>query len=331
MKLVDKCCLCIFFLALLSLYSCNKADKKFYYTSGSRHTYFRVTYEYSKALDEEIYKLFDEYYHSINPFDSTSVISKVNNNTNLDVDSIFIRAFLESQHISEITDGYFDISCSPIINYWGFGFDKNVDQKNVAIDSLLQLVGYHKIRLNGNQIVKESPQMTLNFSAIGDGYICDIIGEFFDSLGIENYMIDVGGEILAKGYNLKKENWRIGIAEPSEDPNNQEIFKTIEIEGRLGVATSGNYRNFYVKDGKKYGHTINPFTGLPVEQDILSVTVLSNSCTLSDGIATAIMTMGRKEFEKYKDKYPFIEYLIIYSDENSCQMEISEGMKQYLL
>lgn len=322
----------ILLVSAFYMFSC--LQKNSYYTfKGAHHTYFKITYEYAEPLDKELSDIFNAYYKSINPFDSTSIISKVNNNSDVILDFIFINSFYKSQSISNLTNGYFDITCAPLLNYWGFGTSKNIldDKENKDIDSLLNFVGYEKISLSNGKIIKEDPRVLINFSAIGDGCICDLVGDFLDSIGVENYMIDIGGELLVKGKNDQNKKWSIGITKPDDNMINQSIYCVLETDQRLGVATSGDYRNYYIKDGKKYAHTINPKTGYPAAQDILSATVVYKECLIADGIATAIMSMGRKEFDIYKERFDFVEYLIIYSDENgNYATQMSSGMKSLL-
>lgn len=314
---------CCFFL-----FSCTEKTK-YYNLWGTNHTYYTIDYEYNRPLDKGIQDLFKKYYKSINTFDSTSIISLVNQNKAVQLDSIFINTFLKAQYISKITDGYFDITCAPIVNYWGFGYDK--EHHEISIDSLLTFVGYEKIKLEEGKIRKDDPRVIINFSGVGDGCICDIIGGYFDELGVENYMIDVGGEILIKGKNKKDRKWSVGITKPDDNVKNQTIMEVLESDQRVGIATSGDYRNFYIKDGKKYAHTINPKTGYPASQNILSATVVYKDCLIADGLATAIMAMGTEEFAKHKQEFDFFEYLLILADSNGKYIvETSPGMNKYI-
>mgnify|MGYP002960713702 FL=1 len=177
----------------------------------------------------------------------------MNNNTNMQVDTLFTRAFNSCTKISEATDGIFDVTCAPLINLWGFGFKNMGAVTQAEIDSLKGFVGYDKVKIQGDQVVKEDPRILLNFSAIGDGYLCDLIAELLERHGIKNYLVDIGGEVMACGKNPKGNPWTIGINKPVDDTLgvNQEIQQIIQLPQKMGVATSGNYRNFYIKDGKK--------------------------------------------------------------------------------
>ncbi len=175
-------CVCIF---SCFLFSCTKGVK-YYESAGTNHTYYKIKYEYNKPLDVEINDIFKRYYKSLNPFDSTSVISYVNNNKKVVLDSIFVNALNKSLYISDITGGYFDVTCAPIVNYWGFVFENNagIRTKNIAIDidSILEFVGYKKINLVDDVLIKSDPRVLVNLSGIGDGCVCDIIGNFLTVL-----------------------------------------------------------------------------------------------------------------------------------------------------
>lgn len=318
-------------LAVFLLTGCEKPET-YQTTEGTTHTYYRIKYLYKEPLDEEINAMIKAYHHAINPFDSTSIITAVNNNTCMTVDSLFIRAFNSSMKISEATDGIFDVTCAPLINLWGFGFKNMGTVKPGEVDSLKTFVGYHKIHLKGDQVVKDDPRILLNFSAIGDGYLCDLIAELLERHGIKNYLVDIGGEVMACGKNPKGNPWTIGINKPVDDTLgiNQEIQQIIQLPKKVGVATSGNYRNFYIKDGKRYAHTINPKTGYPANGDILSATVIAPNGTNADGFATAFMAMGREKAKQFITHHPELEYYFIYADEKGNYVsEYSEGMKKF--
>ena len=249
---------------------------------------------------------------SLNPFNPQSIISKVNRNEPVEVDSFFITVFNKAQEVSRVSGGAFDITAAPLINLWGFGFSKMDSVSPAVIDSLKQYVGYEKIRLEGNRVVKEFPQMQLNASAIAKGYACDVVGRLLDSYGIRNYMVEIGGEVRAKGKNPKGVCWRIEITKPEYDPTGivSERQTVIPLCDK-GMATSGNYRNFYVKDGAIFGHTINPATGYPAEQNILSATVIASDCMTADAYATAFMVLGMEASVELAKKLPELQYYFI--------------------
>lgn len=318
---------------LFALGACT-TKRSYHVTEGHTHTYYRITYQHDRPLDREITDEIRRFYHSLNPFDSLSIVSAVNTNRNVEVDSIFIHAFRVAKEVSHQTDGMFDITCAPLINAWGFGFKNMGEVTPALIDSLKSFVGYEKVRIEGRRVVKDDPRVMLNFSAVGDGCICDLIARKLDSLGIDNYLVDIGGEMTAKGLNPKGLPWHIGINKPVDDSTqvNSEIQQIIELSDRRGIATSGDYRNFYVHDGRKYAHTINPKTGYPAAADILSATIMAHDCIVADAYATSCMALGREEAKRLLSRHPELEYFFIYADSTGAfRTEYSPGMEKYLV
>lgn len=298
------------------------------------HTPYSVKYECATNLDDSIRRVMRDYYHAINPFDSTSIISHINRNEEVIVDTIFTMAFNTAMHIAHNTQGAFDATCAPYINAWGFGF--KTDSTTVTqqlIDSLSQFVGYNKVALKDGKVIKQDHRILLNFSALGDGCACDLIAQLLDCHNVTNYMIEVGGEVRTSGHNPRGTAWHIGIVTPEDDPdgNNNNLQAIAMLDGRYGLATSGNYRNFYERNGRKYGHTINPATGYPAEQDVLSATVIAPTSIEADAYATALMVMGRTEARKIAKEQPQIAYYLIYIDENdTIRTEQSPSFDRFL-
>lgn len=320
-------------LLLLVITSC-KQEKVYYEESGSVfHTIYSIKYESSKPLSKEIEAEFEKFNLSLNPFNPNSIITKVNNNEQVELDEWFTEVFTKAQEVSTISEGAFDITCAPLVNLWGFGFANMDSVSQQAIDSLKEFTGYQKIRLEGGKIIKDDPRVILNTSAIAKGFSCDVIARLMEKEGIENYMIDIGGEVTLKGVNPKGNCWRIGINKPEDDKTGMinEVNEVVQLCKKGGIATSGNYRNFYVKDGKKFGHTIDPITGYPTEKSILSATVVANDCMTADAYATVFMVVGIERAAEIAKKVPEIEYYLIYADEDgSNQVVYSEGMLNYL-
>jgi len=234
--------------------------------------------------------------------------------------------------ISRETQGAFDITIAPLANAWGFGFKKGTFPDSVMIDSLLQITGYDKVKLENEKIIKQDPRIMLSCSAVAKGYSVDVVARLLDRKGIKNYMIDIGGEVVVKGFNPKNDRWRIGINKPIDDSLSvkQDIQTVLKVTD-LGMATSGNYRNFYYKDGKKYAHTIDPRTGYPVQHNILSATVIAEDCMTADALATSFMVMGLEEAEAFCKAHPKIDAYFIYSGEKGkFETYYTEGMKQYI-
>ena len=234
--------------------------------------------------------------------------------------------------ISRETKGAFDITVAPLANAWGFGFKKGTFPDSLMIDSLLQITSYDKVKLVDGKVIKDDPRMMLSCSAVAKGYSVDVIAHFLDSKGIKNYIVDIGGEVVVKGKNAQGGLWRIGINKPIDDSlSRQKDLQTILEITNAGLATSGNYRNYYYKDGKKYAHTIDPRTGYPVQHSILSSTVIAKDCMTADALATAFMVMGLEEAEKFCKADPNIDAYFIYSGKDGkFETYFTEGMKKYI-
>ncbi|MEG0888343.1 MAG: FAD:protein FMN transferase [Bacteroides sp.] len=295
-------------------------------------TVYNITYQYDGDLKTEIEAELKRFDGSLSPFNDTSVISRINRNEEIVADSFFTKCFDRSMEVSKETQGAFDITIAPLANAWGFGFKQGAFPDSATIDSLLEITGYQKVKLENGTVIKQDPRIMLSCSAIAKGYSVDVVANYLNSKGIKNYMVDIGGEIVAKGRNPKNNLWRIGINKPIDDSLsvNQEI-QTILALTDVGLATSGNYRNFYYKDGKKYAHTIDPRTGYPVQHNILSATVVAEDCMTADALATAFMVMGLEKAETFANAHPTIDACFIYSDEKGTpQMFFTEGMKKYM-
>ncbi|MCL1933008.1 MAG: FAD:protein FMN transferase [Candidatus Azobacteroides sp.] len=325
-----------FILAFCLIFSACKKENSYYKTSGEVFkTSFHIQYKHNRLLDKEIRECFDQFDLSLNPFNRESIIYKVNNNEPVEADDWFIAVFNKAMEISEISEGTYDITCSPFINLWGFGFqrvDKGTNLQH-TIDSLKQFVGYRKVRLEGRKVIKDDKRLQLNASSIAKGYACDVIAKLLESQGITDYLVEIGGEIHAKGKNPSGRCWRIEISKPIDDASGQmnERMEVVELCDK-SLATSGNYRNFYVKDGKKYAHTINAVTGYPAESDILSASVICSDCMTADAFATAFMTKTVDNAVILGDRIPGLDYLFIYTDENGNLLEKeSLNMDKYLI
>ncbi|WP_308777911.1 FAD:protein FMN transferase [uncultured Bacteroides sp.] len=295
-------------------------------------TIYKITYQSKENLKPEIEAALQKVDNSLSPFNKQSVITHVNNNENMEVDSLFTQVFQLSKEISEETHGAFDITVAPLVNAWGFGFKNATNVTDAVIDSLQEFVGIDKIDLVNGKIVKKDPRVILDCSAIAKGYGVDCVARLLDSKGVKNYMIDIGGELVMKGKNPKMETWRIGINKPIDDSLsvNQELQTVLEITD-VGLATSGNYRNFYYKDGKKYAHTIDPRTGYPIQHNILSSTVVAKDCATADAYATSFMVLGLDSAKTICNAHPELDAYFIYTKEDgTTDIYFTEGMKRYL-
>lgn len=323
-----------FYFLLFLLWGC-KSEGTYFTNSGSIYgTFYKITYESrgGKDLHEEIDRKLAEYNLLFSPFEKNSVISKINNNIDVTPDSVFLKCFDKAMEVSRITGGAFDITVAPLVNAWGFGFKNKQKISEQLIDSLLQLTGYEKIKFENGKFVKSNPGVMISMSAIAKGFTCDLMGEFLHAKGCENYMIDIGGEIVARGINAKGRTWRLGIREPQEQSILSEPKMRAVVNLRnMAMATSGNYLNYYIEDGKKYAHTIDPRTGYPVQYSLLSATVITGDCLTADAFATAFMVLGVDESIELSKNLPGIEVYFIYLNENGdSEVYMSEGMKQYI-
>ena len=326
----------LFVILLLStvLLSCQQQQPKYIYNDGVVYgTIYRFVYESPKGnnLHEKIKAKLDEYNLMFSAFDTASVVSMINNNKATKLPPEFVTCFNRAIEISKITGGAFDITVGPMINAWGFGPETKQTMTQEKVDSLKEIIGYDKIRLENGKIIKDNPKMQINMSAIAKGYTCDLIAKFLAGKGCKNYMVDIGGEIVAFGKNEKGREWTIGINNPKESFVSSDYVTALRLPNHA-LATSGNYRNFYVEDGKRYGHTINPRTGFPVQHNILSATVLANDCMTADGFATAFMVLELEESIELSKQIPEIEVYIIYSDSlGNNQTYMSENFGRHLV
>ena len=296
--------------------------------SGSRHktyrkasglvfgTSYNITYQGSSDLSNEINAVFDSINSSLSPFNEASVITAVNNNKPVVPDSMFVEVFQLSQRICADTQGAFDITVAPLVNAWGFGFKNGAMPSEAQIDSLRSLVGMSKVSLVDGKVRKDDPRMMLDCSAIAKGYAVDCVAQMLLTHGVKNMMVEVGGEIVAHGKNAKGEAWRIGVTKPTDDTlsTSNELQTVLQLTD-IAMATSGNYRNFYYKDGKKYAHTIDPHTGRPVQHSILSATVLAPTCAIADAYATSFMVMGMEKAKELLKRHTEMKAYLIYTDE----------------
>ena len=262
------------------------------------HTIYHITYQGERDYHDEIKQLFKEFDGSLSMFNDTSIITRMNNcDTSVVANHYFRHVFTKAMEVSEATGGAFDITVAPLVNLWGFGFKNSENVSQAAIDSILQFVGYKTVHLDEEgHLHKDDPRTIMDASSIAKGYMSDVVADFLRKQGVENYMVEIGGEVALNGVNPKGSRWSIGINKPTDDSTqvNSELQDILYMsEG--GVATSGNYRNFYYKDGKKYAHTIDPHTGYPIQQDILSSTVIARDCMTADAYATAFMVLGKEK------------------------------------
>lgn len=297
------------------------------------HTFYNIKYDLGTDYSTSVDSTFKAFSHSLNPFDSASLISAINDNRSTQTDSMLRHVWHAATEISEKSGGSYDVTCSPLINAWGFGYGKEMELDPQVIDSLMSFVGYKRIRLEGTNMLKDDPRSSINFSSISKGYCSDLVGDMLARKGAQNYMVELGGEIAFRGTNPEGKPWRIGINKPIEDSTGMvsdlELILTLDRPSG-GLATSGNYRNYKIIGGRKRVHTIDPRTGYPIQTEVLSATILAPSCMLADGLATACMTMPADAVPAFIKRFPGVEYLLILGDEQrgGFRTQMSDGMRR---
>ena len=313
----------LLFLVIGSLLIINE-NRPIYRTQQGKifGTLYTVTYEHNADLQPQIVSAMQAVDNSLSPFNRGSIITHVNNNDSVCLDELFTEVFLTAKQIYDESHGAFDPTVAPLVNAWGFGFKKGIEISPATIDSLRILVGFDRINLNGEHIEKDDSLIMLDFSAIAKGYGSDRVARVLDSCGVKNYMVEIGGEVVVKGVNKNGNPWGIGITKPTDDSLsvNQELQTVLRLTD-CAIATSGNYRNFYYKDGVKYAHTIDPRTGYPVQHSLLSATVIADNCMRADALATAFMVWGADSAMAYCERHPEIEgYFIVASDSGKYEV-----------
>ncbi len=323
------------FLVIGTIFILSKQDRSPYRANQGMvfGTVYKITYQYAEDLQTDIKAELDKVNASLSPFQKNSVISRINNNdASVVPDSMFLHVFQLADAISRDTHGAFDITVAPLVNAWGFGFEDSQGVDSLTIDSLRQYVGMANVFYDGGQIVKTDSCVKLDCSAIAKGYGCDVVAALFNRKGVKNYMVEIGGEIVVKGINSKRNRWTIGINKPVEDSLAQSSeLQTIVHVADVAMATSGNYRNYYYRDGKKYAHTIDPRTGYPVQHSILSATVLAPDCATADAYATSFMVLGLDSAMAICNRHPELQGYFIYADEQGeFQTVHSDGFEQWV-
>ncbi len=324
-------------LASLFLVACQPSQTEYQFNEGYIWgTIYHIIYDnpVGDDLHEEVKVKMNEFDHSLSTYKPNSIISRVNNNDSTVVlDHYFETVFKRSLEISQITNGAFDMTIAPLANAWGFGFKNKLEPEDIPVDSLLEIVGYQKVKLINHKIIKDDSRIMFDPSAIAKGYGVDVVAEFLESKGITSYMVEIGGEIRVKGVSNKNRSWRVGIDQPIDDPEvkNREIQDVLSLPNGA-MATSGNYRQFYIKNGKKYAHTIDPKLGYPVQHSLLSASVIAPDCMTADAYATAFMVLGFEKSRVIVENDPNLEAYFIYTDtDGKYQTYSSEKIKKMIL
>lgn len=278
-------------------------------------TTYHITYQSDKDLHREILQRLQLVDQTFSTFNDESIISKINRNEPVKLNQMFIEVFDLAKTVSKDTHGAFDITVAPLVNVWGFGFKSGTPPTKAVIDSLRHMTGYEKVKLIGSKVRKQDPRIMLDCSAIAKGYGSDVVAQYLRSRDVENFMIEIGGEIVVQGNSDKRLPWKIGVTKPTDDSTqvNNELQTVLNVSN-TAMATSGNYRRFYYKNGKKYAHTIDPKTGYPVQHNILSATVLANTCAKADAYATSFMVLGLEKTQQVLQHHPDLMVYLIYAD-----------------
>lgn len=296
------------------------------------HIKYASTHDLSKDIEETLLKV-DA---SLSMFNDSSTLSRFNRGEAVGQDPMFEEVVTLGLKVSQETDGAFDMTVAPLVNAWGFGFKNKENVTEQQVDSIRRFVGYQLLKVERKNkaiiVSRTDERVTLDCGAIAKGYGVQSVAKMLSEKGCTNYMVEIGGEVVVKGDNPDGKHWTLGINKPVDDSThvNNELQEIIRLTD-CGIATSGNYRNFYYKGGKKYAHTINPATGYPVEHSLLSATVIHKSCTLADAYATSFMVMGLEAAKQFLAHRDDLEAYLIYSDANGkLQSWQSKGFSKYI-
>jgi FAD:protein FMN transferase len=301
---------------------------------NAQGTTYHITYYDSQFRDfkPEVEKILQDFDRSVSTYLPTSIISKINSNEkDVIVDTYFITCFNKAKEVWKNTNGAFDPTVYPLVNAWGFGPGKKQKIEKTKIDSILKFVGFNLIELKGNKIIKKDQRVALDFNAFAQGYSVDVVSEFLNSMGIRSYIVEIGGEVYARGKRASGESWTIGIEKPIDNKVSENPLKAIVKLENLAIATSGNYRRFIIEDGVKYAHHIDPKTGYPTKNNLLSASIFAKDCISSDANATGVLVMGLEKAKKFLEKHKELQAYLIYSDEKgNYQVYESPGLKSIL-
>jgi len=321
-------------ISLVVLASCDKQPQKIVLQGLAQGSYYAITYydEQNRNFQHEVDSIFHAVDMSVNLWVDSSIISKVNRNEEVTLDSIFIDNFNIAQEAAVLSDGYFDPTISPIVAAWGFSYKSGESITPQLIDSLKPLVDYRKVRIENGKVIKENPAMTLDFNAIAQGYTSDLIAKFLESRGIKNYLVDTGGEIMAKGEKTNGQPWIVGIEKPAENWDSERTLQTCIALRDKGLVTSGSTRKYVERDGKRYSHCIDPKTGYPVEHQVLSVTVMAENSVWADALASIGMVMGmEKSLQLFQSMEGVEAYYIFVNGQGKLETFATEGFESLII
>ncbi|MFT6166352.1 MAG: thiamine biosynthesis lipoprotein [Vicingaceae bacterium] len=334
----------ILYITLVSLFACNNTAEKTTETveaateivikgeaQGTTYTIKYLAEEYEEGLKERFDQLLEDVDMSMSTYVPASKISRLNEGDTIELDDLFLSVYNLSYNINAETDGAFDPTIGPLIKAWGFDFANPQKMDSAIVLSLLGSSGFNQFVIEGNRMYRTNKAARINFNAVAQGYSVDLMAQILEQMEIENYYIELGGELKVKGKNKFGDWWVIGIDRPDGKNLQRNLAQRISLENSA-MATSGNYRKFYEIDGKRYSHTLNPKTGYPAENGLLSATVITSDCGTSDALATAFMVMGKEKSIDYLKKHPNTKaYLISSSEDGEFQTYVTPNLEQYLL
>lgn len=301
--------------------------------SAQGTTYHIIYYdEQSRDLKPEIEKILQDFDKSVSTYLPSSIISRINRNEKkVKVDATFITCFNKAKEVWQNTNGAFDPTVYPLSNAWGFGPGKKEIIAQHKIDSLLKFVGFNLIELKGNKIIKKDPRVSLDFNAFAQGYSVDVVSQFLISKGLNSFIVEIGGEVYAKGTKPNGNKWTAGIEQPIDNKEGYNSYQALAKLENLALATSGDYRRFQMIDGVKYAHHIDPKTGYPTKNNLLSASLFTKDCISADANATGILVMGLEKAKLFLKEHTEIQAYLIYSDENgNFKTFETEGLKSII-
>ena len=315
--------------AVLLLLLPNTPKKQYYHHQGHIFgTYYNIGYEGTEDLHHAIQQRLQEFDHSLSMFTPNSVISHINRNDSILTDSLFEAMYHEAHAISQLSGGAFDITVAPLVNAWGFGMksqEPRTKSQDINLDSIKALVGYNHIRLNNHHLEKDDERITLDASAIAKGYACDVVADLLRENGCQNLLVDIGGEVVLQGVNDKGNAWRVGITRPTIDATGAEKeLQEVIASNNLCMATSGNYLQYYIANGERRSHTIDPRSGYPVQHSLLSATVTASTCMRADALATACMVLGEQAALEMINKTTDAACYLIIADSDTLRIATSQ-------
>ncbi len=319
-------------IGIVFLFYSNEDEQTYQTNQGNIFgTYYNIRYQSGKDLHEAIQTRLQQFDASLSMFNPNSILSRVNRNEQVTTDADFEAMFAVATKVNLLSNGAFDITVAPLVNAWGFGFANREQITPNKIDSLLQQVGFNRVYLTNHQVYKQHENIMLDAGAIAKGQACDVVADFLKEHGCTNFLVDIGGEVVAQGVNDKGETWRVGIVKPIDDPTGRSNqLQEVITASSICMATSGNYRQFYYENGMRRSHTIDPRTGFPVQHNLLSATIIAPTCMEADALATACMVLGAEKGYQMISELDSIECYLIVATDSAYQIVQTPAFADYL-